>query len=630
MKSKCQRIFGTLSIRLTRTALACVLLTATGCKTTDKTANKSSEVNSLDLLGREPNQPRSSVEWDKVVEQLARGPLSEAEADLAFLIAENFINQKQLDPATRLMRSVFNSHPTLVSGIELVRLTTLNGDLTEAEQIARKLQLFYNKSHEPALARAYIAQLKGNRDEAIEILDATNKKYPKNEEVSARYIALLIEAGKKSKAKDILIQAIRSMPQSPYFLLRLAKLKTEEKQYGEAKNLLDKLLKLSPESIEGWTLAGFIATQENNGAAAEKYFREAYEKQPENDTLARYYVTQLLKLNKFHEARRLLLRLEAASEGEEALDTDLTFQLGYVLFQLEDFIEARKRFLTLVDKAIDKDRLYFYAAQCDERLKNNQDALALYRKVNPASDVYKVSLQRIILLLIEDGKFDESEKLLSEFQEKMGKKPSEEDYKFLASSYSKLRQFAKAQAFAESGLLKHPQSVDLQYLKAAYLEYTVSKVASISALEKLIAAHPDHIQSLNHLGYTLGESNQKLEFALALVQRALQKEPKNGFYLDSLGWIQFKLKQFKEAEKSLMAAHSLEPEEPVILEHLGELKLANGDYSAALKYFESAMKIFDKHPKFKIEADLEWSASRSRVEKRIQEIRRRALSVGFL
>jgi Flp pilus assembly protein TadD len=613
---------GSLSTNLTRAALACVVLTTIGCKTTDKASNKSSEVNALDLLGREQNQPRSSVEWDKIVEQLARGPLSESEADLAFLIAENFINQKQLDPATRLMRSVFNSHPTLVSGIELVRLTTLNGDLTEAEQIARKLQLFYSKSPEPALARAYIAQLKGNRDEALEILDATIKKHPKNEEVSARYIALLIEAGKKSKAKEILMQAISSMPQSPYFLLRLAKLKTEEKQYGEAKNLLDKLLKLSPESIEGWTLAGFIATQENNGAAAEKYFREAYEKQPENDTLARYYVTQLLKLNKFHEARRLLLRLEASSEGEEALDSDLTFQLGYVLFQLEDFTEARKRFLTLVDKSLDKDRLYFYAAQCDERLKNNQDALALYRRVNPASDVYKVSLQRIILLLIEDGKFDESEKLLVEFQDKMGKKPGEEDFKFLASSHSKMRQFSKAQTFAEIGLQKHPQSVDLQYLKAAYLEYTVSKVASISALEKLIAAHPDHIQSLNHLGYTLGEANQKLEFALALVQRALQKDPKNGFYLDSLGWIQFKLKQFKESEKSLMAAHSLEPEEPVILEHLGELKLALGDYSTALKHFE-------KQPKFKIEADLEWSASRSRVEKRIQEIRRRALTVGY-
>lgn len=606
------------------------VLSSTACKTTSGQDNKSSEVNDFDLRSRDFNGQKSSADWDKILDQLTRGPLSESEADLAFLIAEYFINQKQLEPATRLMRSVFNSQPTLVSGIELVRLVTLNGDFAEADQVARKLQLFYGKSAEPSLARAYIAQLKGSRDEALEILDSTLRKHPKNEEVSARYITLLIESGKKAKAKEILMQAIATMPRSPYFLLRLARLKAEEKNYKDAKNLLDKLLKLAPDNIEGWTLAGFIATQENNNLAAEKYFREAYEKQPENDTLARYYVTQLLKLNKFQEARRLLLRLESTSDADDQLDSDLTFQLGYVLFQLEDFAEAKKRFVSLIDKVNDKDRMYFYAAQCDERLKDSQQALSLYKKIAPSSEVSKVASQRIIQLTIEDGKFEEAINLLIEFADKYAKKTLEEDYKFLASSYSKMGLFLKAQSFADLGVQKFPNSVDLQYLKAAYLEHTVSRIASIAALEKLIARNPDHIQSLNHLGYTLGEANQKLEFALALVQRAVHKDPKNGFYQDSLGWIHFKLKHYVEAEKALNTALALEPNEPVILEHLGELKLAQGDFSSALKFFESATRIFDTQPKWKLNSDIEWSASRTRVEKRIQELRRRALPVGLL
>ena len=599
-----------------------------GCQSTQRETQNPGSNPTLELRGKDYFSQRSATDWDKVIEQLSKGPLSDSEADLAFLMAEQFINQKQLEPATRLMRAVFSSHPTLVSGIELVRLVTLNGDLAEGEQISRKLQLFYPKSPEPALAQAYIAQLKGARDEAVIILEQAYRRHPNNEEVAARYISVLIESGQKNKAKDVLMSAIAAMPQSPYFLLRLARLKSEEKQFKESKNLLDRLLKVAPENIEAWTLAGFIASEEQNFQAAERYFREAYEKQPENDTLARYYVTQLLKLNKFQEARRLLLRLESTSDDDGQLDADLIFQLGYVLFQLEEFSEAKKRFVQLVDKASDKSRMYFYAAQCEERLKNLPEALKYYQLITGESEIVKVSQQRIIQIKIEEGKFPEVESLLNGYASANLKKPEEDDFKFLAASHSKMGQFVKAQAYAESGLQKYPQSIDLQYLKAAYLEHTISRIASISALEKLISKHPEHVQSLNHLGYTLGEANQKLEFALSLIQRALQKDPKNGFYLDSLGWLHFKLKHYSEAEKFLNQALQVENNEPVIHEHLGELKMVQGDSAAALKHFETAASLFDKIPKWRIEADVEWAQARGRVEKRIRELRQKALPTG--
>jgi len=604
------------------------LFLAVGCRTSRGEMQEAGSNPTRDLRGKDYLSTRGNTDWDKVIEQLSKGPLSDAEADLAFLMAEQFINQKQLEPATRLMRAVFNSHPTLVSGIELVRLVTLNGDLAEGEQISRKLQLFYPKSPEPALAQSYIAQLKGTRDEAINILEQAYRRHPNNEEVAARYISVLIESGQKNKAKEVLMSAIAAMPQSPYFLLRLARLKSEEKQFKESKNLLDRLLKVAPENIEAWTLAGFIASEEQNYQAAERYFREAYEKQPENDTLARYYVTQLLKLNKFQEARRLLLRLESTSDDDGQLDADLVFQLGYVLFQLDEFAEAKKRFVQLVDKASDKSRMYFYAAQCEERLKNLPEALKYYQLVTGEADIVKVSQQRIIQIRVEDGKFQEVESLLNSYASAYLKKPTEDDFKFLAASHSKMGQFVKAQAYAESGLLTYPQSVDLQYLKAAYLEHTLSRVASISALEKLISRHPDHIQSLNHLGYTLGEANQRLEFALSLIQRALQKDPKNGFYLDSLGWLHFKLKRYMEAEKLLNQAVQVESNEPVIHEHLGELKIVQGDAAAALKHFETAASLFEKIPSWRIEVDLEWAQARSRIEKRIRELRQKALPTG--
>lgn len=568
------------------------------------------------------------IDWDKAIERLSKPPLSDPEADLAYLMAEQFINMKQIEPATRLMRAVFKSHPTLVSGIELVRLATLSGELVEAEQVTKKLRLFYPNSPEPSLAQSYIAQLKGNRKEAIDILAQAHKRHPTDEDIANRYISVLIEAGQKAKAKEILMGAIVAMPQSPHFLLRLARIKSDEKQFKEAKNLLDKLLKIAPEDIEAWTLAGFIASEEENYAAAEKYFREAYDKQPENDTLARYYVTQLLRLNKFQEARRLLIRLESTTNEGEQFDSDLTFQLGYVLFQLDDFEEAKKRFLLLVDKAEDKERMHFYAAQCEERLKNSEGALALYRLVQGESDLSKVARQRIIVLTTEAGQYEEIGALLTDYMTRFASSLDADDYRFVASSFAKIGNFSAAQESVTAGLKAFSKSPDLHYLKAAYLEHTESRVASIEALEKLIIRFPNHVQSLNHLGYTLGEANEKLEFALSLIQRALKSEPRNGFYLDSLGWIYFKLKKYTEAEKYLNLAIKLEPNEPVVYEHLAELKYAQGDFGPALQLFERAESIFKDVPEWRIQSDTEWSHSRQRVQKRIQELREKALPKG--
>jgi len=611
-------------------SVALTVFSQVACKSVDK--SETSSINPLLNNGQKPIRLRlttnEEIDWEKAIERLSKPPLSDPEADLAFLMAEQFITQKQIEPAINLMRAVFKSHPTLVSGIELVRLTTMSGELVEADQVTKKLRLFYPKSPEPALAQSYIAQLRGNRKEALEILAKAHKQHPKDEDIAGRYISVLIEAGQKTKAKEVLLEAIVAMPQSPHFILRLARIRADEKQFKEAKNLLDKLLKIAPENIEGWTLAGFIAAEEENFEAAEKYFREAYDKQPENDTLARYYVTQLLRLNKFQEARRLLLRLESTTSDGQQFDSDLTFQLGYVFFQLEDFVEAKKRFLLLVDKAEDKDRMNFYAAQCEERLKNTEGAFNLYLLVQGENDIAKVARQRIIVLTTEAGKHEEIAPLLKNYAERFAKTLDADDYRFLASSFAKIGNFVAAQEYITAGMKIFSKSVDLQYLKAAYLEHTESRQASIEALEKLITRFPNHVQSLNHLGYTLGEANEKLEFALTLIQRALKAEPRNGFYLDSLGWIYFKLKRYTEAERYLNQALKFEPSEPVIFEHLGELKFAQGEFGQALKHFESAEKIFKELPEWRLGSDSEWAQSRERVLKRILELRERALPKG--
>ena len=60
--------------------------------------------------------------------------------------------------------------------------------------------------------------------------------------------------------------------------------------------------------------------------------------------------------------------------------------------------------------------------------------------------------------------------------------------------------------------------------------------------------------TLNYLGYMLGDRGVKLDDALAMVQKAVQLDPQNGAYLDSLGWVYFKMGQYALAEANLRKA----------------------------------------------------------------------------
>jgi tetratricopeptide (TPR) repeat protein len=559
----------------------------------------------------------------RLLERAGKEPLKPHELEEAFLVAEALLQEKQFEAASRLYDAVFEVQPTLVVGLKVARLQTLSGETSRAEVVVKKLELLYPRSAEPSLALAFLEQIRGSRDEALSTLEEAYRKHPKHEEVAARYTEILLEAGRKEKAKAVLYQSIRAMPNSTYFLLRLARLRTEDGNFAEAKNLLDRLLRVDPDNTDAWMLAGYIASEEKNNEAAERYFREAYEKQPENDVLARYYVGQLLRQEKYQDARRLLLRLEQAADDATPLDPELTFQLAYVLFQLEDYKEAKKSFVALADKAPDKGRMYFFAGQCDELLKDGASARAWYDRIPRESDFHGQGRQRVIVLSLENGKFDAARQEIESYR--AGSREQESEFRFLATIHARLGDHKKAMEIVHEGLVKHPKSAELAYLRAAYLENVESKEASLSAIEEFLKVHPDHSQALNHLAYSLAESGMRLEFAEALLLRTLKKDPKNGFYLDSLGWVYAKQGKLELAERYLLQALQEEPEEPVILEHLGEVKIMRREFDLALKYFERAQSLFSSQPGWKIENDPEWKLSASRVTDRIRELRRMAL-----
>jgi tetratricopeptide (TPR) repeat protein len=114
------------------------------------------------------------------------------------------------------------------------------------------------------------------------------------------------------------------------------------------------------------------------------------------------------------------------------------------------------------------------------------------------------------------------------------------------------------------------------------------KVAEL--YEKAIHLSDSAAIFLNNYAYTLAERGVDLEHAREMAEKACAAEPKNSSYLDTMGWIFFKMGDYKSAIRWLRKALKSEPHSAPILDHLGDVYHALGSESKARAFHNKALK----------------------------------------
>ena len=109
------------------------------------------------------------------------------------------------------------------------------------------------------------------------------------------------------------------------------------------------------------------------------------------------------------------------------------------------------------------------------------------------------------------------------------------------------------------------------------------------ALRRILDVEPAEKNALNHLGYLLAVRGERLDEAIALVRRALEQDPNNGAYLDSLGWAYFRRGDLNEAQKYLVAAAQQLPDNSEVQDHLGDLHERRGNLAEAIDAWTRAL-----------------------------------------
>ncbi|HEV2172774.1 MAG TPA: tetratricopeptide repeat protein, partial [Nitrospira sp.] len=105
---------------------------------------------------------------------------------------------------------------------------------------------------------------------------------------------------------------------------------------------------------------------------------------------------------------------------------------------------------------------------------------------------------------------------------------------------------------------------------------------------------PQAAATLNYLGYMNADRGVKLEESLSYIKQALTSEPNNAAYLDSLGWVYFKLGKYDLAEDNLNKAAAHMGSDPTVQEHLGDLYQKTGRLKLAAAHWDRAVQEWSK------------------------------------
>ena len=92
---------------------------------------------------------------------------------------------------------------------------------------------------------------------------------------------------------------------------------------------------------------------------------------------------------------------------------------------------------------------------------------------------------------------------------------------------------------------------------------------------KALDLNPTQPQVLNYLGYGMVDRGENLDEALGMIQKAVAADPEQGYIIDSLAWAYFKLGRYADALKPMEKASLLEPVDPIVTDHLGDVYWMN-------------------------------------------------------
>ena len=405
--------------------------------------------------------------------------------------------------------------------------------------------------------------------------------------------------GKVKRAEDHLEIALDLDPEEQEALEMQGQLFLAQKRYVDAKLVYEHLSEIDSNNIDFIFTLADLARMEKEWNTAIDYYIQGYEINSMAISGLEKALQIALTISDFKRAEEVcaLLLIENPN-NMDLLETmkDLTLFNGNYEKSLKILNELEKLNGVSNETLIQKSALY-------EEL--NQPDLAL-KMINTALKKDSVNIEilhRLVTLLMSQEKNEEAilynQKIIDHHPDDprgfintavmamSGKNPEDairalrpnsdkfsEDFTIqylLGTAYYQIKDYLNSKIHLSNALKIYPQSRNTKHNLALIYDSIGNWNESDKLYIDLISSDSTDAQAYNNYAYSLIERNKDIEFALELALNAIKLEPKSAAYLDTIGWIYYKMDDYDEALRYIRESLSIDSDNATIQGHLDEI-----------------------------------------------------------
>lgn len=477
-------------------------------------------------------------------------------------LAQLYVRNQQYENAVQILQETLNQNPDDWIGMNastaLADIQMQQGELDVAQELIDAVLLNDVNNQDALLLRANLKFAEGNYQEAIADLRYVLTNSGDNLKASRLLAEALLLQGRLDLAIDTLIQAVQKNPNDPGFLVRLAQLHVLRDNPIKADEILTLVTNSFPDNPLGWETRARLAIE--NGQA---------------------------------DRASLAIEKLSALDGQDMV---ATFLQGRLLETTNRQQEAKEYYKSIIGKD-PHSPIAAYAltsltglAQDNIELINLRDFLYNLNAQNP--NIY------MVLGAIEKS-LGNIESAQSFYHQAISLKPSNQAaYIALADIYLEQQNLQQAMVILEQAENDVPTDMNASMKHAQLLDETGQAVQAIEKYRYVLTQDDQMDVAANNMAQLIAdhqpENKEALEEARLIAERFINSD--NPYYLDTLGWIYYRLEQIPQAQMTLSRAISLLPaDNPQIDYHYGAALFKSGQTDLAKLHLQKAVSSEEKY-----------------------------------
>ncbi|MGE5804885.1 MAG: tetratricopeptide repeat protein [Ignavibacteria bacterium] len=448
-------------------------------------------------------------------------------------------------------------------------------------------------------------------------------------------LARLYEPSKPLKAIEVYYKLTGIIGPEWNVLLHVAELHEQLNEYPQAARAVEQLLTIDPSNIQIQKLLMELYQKSQKYDSALQVVNEILELTPD-DLDARERKGQLyLVQNKWEEASKEYKYILK----QENVPFNIKLRIGVAYFNksLSDstITPIAKEFFQEIDKDTTDWQIKIYLGAIALNEKDDSTAIENFKLVTDLAKWNVDGWVHLGGLYFDNRKYNEAVTVLNEAIESF---PDNFAVNLLLGlSYAQQNKHQQASEYLKKSVALNPKDINALSAYAYTLNQLKDNDQAVNYLKKALELKPDDINLLGTLGliydsqekwaecdsiyekaltidssnalvnnnyaYSLSERGIKLEKALKMATLAVEKDPANSSYLDTIGWVYFKLGDYKKAKSYLLEAIKAGGERSVMLEHLGDVVYKNGEKDYAKELWQKALNLDENNNKLRLKIE---------------------------